>query len=398
MKAIGRHDRVLLVGFALAAIVVFARPVRYLLDMAAEVERSSGLTLVPALVILTVLFVFHLQTKQQEARTQALRAEAERAQADARTADMERLAGFGQALARSLDFETIHDVLAQQLPALAGSEGVWVLIRRDPGWVALLAPSGESRPDAAVKYGDIADRVLAEDLGAITPTVIVEGSLCLPLSAGGRVLGVVGLPHTQVESTRRRTFAAALTLVGISVRNAQLFREVRENSLRDALTGCYNKAHAVEMIETELRRARRSQAPTSLIIFDLDHFKQINDQHGHLCGDAVLAAVGAKMRGALRSSDVKCRYGGEEFLVLLPDTPLAGAKHVAESLRREIADNMPVGWKGGSLQVTASFGVTAALPSEVDLHAFIGRADAALYRAKEQGRNCVRLAIEAAVA
>jgi diguanylate cyclase (GGDEF)-like protein len=264
--------------------------------------------------------------------------------------------------------------------------------------VALLAPSGESRPDAAVKYGDIADRVLAEDLGAITPTVIVEGSLCLPLSAGGRVLGVVGLPHTQVESTRRRTFAAALTLVGISVRNAQLFREVRENSLRDALTGCYNKAHAVEMIETELRRARRSQAPTSLIIFDLDHFKQINDQHGHLCGDAVLAAVGAKMRGALRSSDVKCRYGGEEFLVLLPDTPLAGAKHVAESLRREIADNMPVGWKGGSLQVTASFGVTAALPSEVDLHAFIGRADAALYRAKEQGRNCVRLAIEAAVA
>jgi diguanylate cyclase (GGDEF)-like protein len=133
-----------------------------------------------------------------------------------------------------------------------------------------------------------------------------------------------------------------------------------------------------------------------MIMFDLDHFKEINDRYGHLGGDAVLTAVGARMRGGLRSSDLKCRYGGEEFLILLPDTPLAGAKHVAETLRRDIAD-MQISWKDQVIQVTASFGVTASLPSEVDVQTFISRADAALYKAKDQGRNCVRLAIEAAV-
>ena len=155
--------------------------------------------------------------------------------------------------------------------------------------------------------------------------------------------------------------------------------------------------HAIEVIDTELRRARRSQAPSSLIMFDIDHFKDINDRYGHLCGDAVLAAVGARMREGLRGSDLKCRYGGEEFLVLLPETPLEGAKRVAETLRRELAD-VPINWKGETVAVTASFGVSVALPTEIDGQALIGRADAALYRAKEQGRNCVRLTIEPAVA
>ena len=119
---------------------------------------------------------------------------------------------------------------------------------------------------------------------------------------------------------------------------------MRENSLRDGLTGCFNRTHAIEVIDTELRRARRSQAPVSLIMFDIDHFKEINDRYGHLCGDAVLAAVGARMRDVLRGSDLKCRYGGEEFLVLLPETPLEGAKRVAETLRRELAD-MQIAWK-----------------------------------------------------
>ena len=85
------------------------------------------------------------------------------------------------------------------------------------------------------------------------------------------------------------------------------------------------------MIDTELRRARRSQMPVSLIMFDIDHFKDINDEHGHLCGDAVLAAIGTRLRELLRGSDLKCRYGGEEFLVLLPETALEGAKRVADT-------------------------------------------------------------------
>ena len=153
----------------------------------------------------------------------------------------------------------------------------------------------------------------------------------------------------------------------------------------------------MDIIDVELRRARRSQMSVSLIMFDLDHFKEVNDRHGHLCGDAVLAAVGARMRDVLRGSDFKCRYGGEEFLVLLPETPLEGAKRVADTLRRDLSE-LDIQWKGETLNITASFGVTTAMPSEVDIKALIGRADVALYRAKDQGRDCVRLSVDTAVA
>jgi diguanylate cyclase (GGDEF)-like protein len=149
------------------------------------------------------------------------------------------------------------------------------------------------------------------------------------------------------------------------------------------------------VIDAELRRARRSQTPVSVIMFDLDHFKDLNDRHGHLCGDAVLNAVGKRMREVVRGSDLKCRYGGEEFLVVLPETPLHGARRVAETLRREIAER-PIPWSGDGLTVTASFGLAQTMPGEVNVEAVLARADQALYRAKDDGRNCVRIAAETA--
>ncbi|MBN93669.1 MAG: hypothetical protein CL928_06275 [Deltaproteobacteria bacterium] len=142
------------------------------------------------------------------------------------------------------------------------------------------------------------------------------------------------------------------------------------------------------LLQTELQRARRQGAPFALIMLDLDHFKSINDTHGHLCGDAVLAAVGQRIRDILRNSDTKCRYGGEEFMVLLPDTPRPGALHVAESLRAQLAE-VDVTWNGEKVPVTASVGLAMAMEKEVDPMPLIGRADAALYRAKHGGRNQV---------
>jgi diguanylate cyclase (GGDEF)-like protein len=195
---------------------------------------------------------------------------------------------------------------------------------------------------------------------------------------------------------RRRIIEAAAALLAVSIKNAQLFREVRENSVRDSLTGCFTRGHALEVIDSELRRSRRSQTPVSLIMFDLDHFKDVNDRYGHLCGDAVLSAVGKRMKEVLRGSDLKCRYGGEEFLVLLPETPLHGARRVAETLRREIAER-PVPWSGEALMITASFGLAQNIPGEVNVQGVIARADQALYRAKDDGRNCVRIAPDSAV-
>src|SRR4029079_1332320 len=99
-----------------------------------------------------------------------------------------------------------------------------------------------------------------------------------------------------------------------------------------------------EILESEMRRARRSHLPLSLIMFDVDRFKDINDGHGHLCGDAVLAAIGQSLRDILRCSDLKCRYGSEEFLVMLPDTPVEGARRVAETIRRKISER-PIVWR-----------------------------------------------------
>ena len=134
MNPLGRQDRVLLAGFAVAMVVVFARPIRYLLDLARDVEQSSGLALVPALIILAVVFFFHQQGKRLEARTQATASAADVRQAEARVTEMERLVAFGQALGRTLDIEAIRDVVSQQLPKLAGSEDVWVLTRAPGRW------------------------------------------------------------------------------------------------------------------------------------------------------------------------------------------------------------------------------------------------------------------------
>jgi len=202
-------------------------------------------------------------------------------------------------------------------------------------------------------------------------------------------LGVTSKPP--LSEHLRNVLSAAAALLAVSLKNAELFRAVRENSVRDPLTGCYRRAHALEVLENELRRARRSQLPVSAIMFDLDYFKSINDTQGHLAGDAVLVAIGTRMRSVLRGSDLKCRYGGEEFLIVLPDTPLEGARRVAESLRRDIEAH-PVRWGQGEICATASFGVASNQPGEIDALTLVSRADAALYQAKEGGRNSVRIA------
>lgn len=390
MKYVGNHDRLLLGGLAVALVVVFAKPIQYLLDLAREVEAGLGLSLLPALIILTGVFVLHQQRKRQEEQSLARTAAAEVQQAQARAAELERLVAFGEALGRALTLEAIRDVVLQQLPRLTGTDRAWVMARQEGRWQTFSHEAGQDRDKLELSYMDIVEQAVPTDPAKPAAPSNVYGHMCLPMTVGGEVVGLLAVPESEVTTTdsRRRVLAAAATLLGTSLRNSQLFREVKDNSLRDGLTGCYNRTHTLEVIGTELRRARRTHQPVSLIMLDIDHFKQINDRFGHLCGDAVLATVGARMREALRGSDHKCRYGGEEFLVLLPETPIEGARRVAETLRRALADRI-VSWKNERLQITASFGVSVALPSETDIQALIGRADQALYQAKHEGRNRV---------
>jgi diguanylate cyclase (GGDEF)-like protein len=394
MRFFGRQDLLLIAALTTALIIVFSSSISRLLDYAREIERQSGLTLMPALVLLTGAYFIHQLRRRHQVQAQAAAAQAATREAEHRAEELERLVSLGQALGRSLDFDSIRVAVSQHLPALTGTDKVWVLVRDGTQWEAL---SGDTRgAEDVLQWGDLAEQLLVNDPDK-TPDQLNQRAIGFPLIVGGAALGVLGIRPDGglLAADRRRIIEAAAALLAVSVKNAQLFREVRENSVRDTLTGCFTRGHSLDVVDAELRRARSTQTPVTLIMFDLDHFKDVNDRHGHLCGDAVLAAVGKRMKEVLRGSDLKCRYGGEEFLVLLPETPLHGARRVADTLRREIAER-PVPWSGEGLTITASFGLAQAMPGEVNVQAVIARADQALYRAKDDGRNCVRIAAETA--
>lgn len=187
-------------------------------------------------------------------------------------------------------------------------------------------------------------------------------------------------------------FALLVTIVSLqTARDVRRMATLEEQSITDALMGVYNRRHLERRLEEEVEKARRYQLPLSALLLDLDHFKQVNDVHGHAVGDRVLNALGELMLDAVRKSDIVTRYGGEEILVLAPHTSLAEACLLGERLRRAI-ESKPLApatktKDGRPLHVTASIGVAALGPDVSDGPALLRAADEALYRAKHEGRN-----------
>ena len=164
---------------------------------------------------------------------------------------------------------------------------------------------------------------------------------------------------------------------------------LRQQALHDALTGIANRGAALDALRCALSRAARERGPVALLMCDVDRFKSINDRFGHPAGDQVLCEAAMRMRSAVRAYDVVGRYGGEEFLVILPGTSLEGARAQAERLREALAD-APFQLEGGPMRVTCSFGVAwRDIVFEEDGSALIREADQALYQAKANGRNRV---------
>lgn len=166
-----------------------------------------------------------------------------------------------------------------------------------------------------------------------------------------------------------------------------LQRELRQLASIDALTGLHNRREMEQRITEEMSRSQRHREPMSVVIGDLDHFKRVNDEFGHSVGDDVLRAVGERMHRNLRAEDLAVRWGGEEFLLLLPATDRDGAVQVAHKIRAAVADR-PVACNGREVSVTISFGV-AQLDDGEDVSELVRRADDAMYRAKSGGRNRV---------
>ncbi len=168
---------------------------------------------------------------------------------------------------------------------------------------------------------------------------------------------------------------------------AQYHETIYRMTIVDGLTGVNNKRYLMESLEREIPRARRHERPLTCIMFDIDHFKQINDNFGHLAGDYTLKELATIVKSRLRPDDILGRYGGEEFMIITPETPLAGGHKIAEELRHLTEDHRFT-FEGEAIRVTISLGV-AQLQDGWDVLTFIKSADEKLYEAKRSGRNKV---------
>jgi diguanylate cyclase (GGDEF)-like protein len=215
-------------------------------------------------------------------------------------------------------------------------------------------------------------------------------SSCVPLTVGGEVIGSVLLgrpaPYTEAEEQRIRESVGQAAPVLANLRNLAV-AEIR--AATDGLTGLPNQRAVADALKRTFAQATTTKAPLALLLIDLDHFKQVNDQWGHPVGDQVLASIGATLRSVLRTRDFAGRNGGEEFAVLLPDTEIAAALEIAERVRAAIAE---ISLPGTNVSVTASLGVAGFPDHASTLDRLERLADAALYVAKRHGRNRVELA------
>lgn len=216
--------------------------------------------------------------------------------------------------------------------------------------------------------------------------------LSLPLKAGGEPFGVLVLlaeHDVRLAKDQVQTLRAAAFHLGLALKNALLYREVKGQADRDGLTRVFNRRTFDEALVGEMRRSQRYDTDLALLMLDLDHFKDINDQYGHQAGDEVLRRIGEILKDTVRTTDMPARYGGEEFAVLLPHTCQRDAWKLAERIREIIAEQRFDSGKG-TFSVTASIGVSSLKSGPLDHEdELLQGADQALYTAKANGRNMV---------
>ncbi|HSM94177.1 MAG TPA: sensor domain-containing diguanylate cyclase [Anaeromyxobacteraceae bacterium] len=222
----------------------------------------------------------------------------------------------------------------------------------------------------------------------------VTGSLiAVPLVSKGRALGVIevvsGRGERELTPEDLATVQALADHAAIAIENAQAFERIRDLTIVDEHTGLFNTRHLKRVLEAEVVRSERYGRPFSLVFIDLDHFKDVNDRHGHQAGSAALSEVGEVLRAGLREADVPTRYGGDEYVLLLPEADREQAVAVAERLRVAIAGHTFLADRGLAVRLTASLGVATWPVDGRRADELLGRADAAMYHAKGASRDAV---------
>jgi len=296
-------------------------------------------------------------------------------------------------IAGSIDLD---EVLARTLDAAAGLPGADAALIRldghDKPVVATLGLSAEEAERQAVagppdgrpaRSIEILYRYHEEEPDAET---LIHGGLAVPLGTGGGRAGYLTV-FTRTEGRRFededvRRLEELAERAGPAIENARQFREARQLADLDGLTGLHNRRYFHETLAREVARAHRYNRKAALIVFDVDDFKDVNDRIGHLAGDAVLAEAAERVRDVVRSADIACRVGGDEFAVIMPESGRPDAERLHARIQAAVSDR-PIG-QAGRLRLSAGI---AELQAADDSVAFFERADEALYRAKEAGKG-----------
>src|SRR6058998_1772468 len=307
---------------------------------------------------------------------------------------------FGE-LAGSIDLDEVLSRALEAAGSLEGADAALVMLPDAQGGKPLVATLGLSVEEAerhaitGPPDGRLARSITMSytypELGREAEDgegEIIHAGLAVPLPGETQTLGYLtvftrtkGHQYSDHDVRQLETLAVR---AGPAIENARRFREARQLADLDALTGLHNRRYFHETLARECARAHRYERKLSLIIFDLDDFKEINDRIGHLAGDAVLSEAAERVRDVVRTADIACRVGGDEFAVILPESSLEDADQLYRRIQNAISTR-PLG-QGGKLFLSAG---VAELRAEDDPVAFFQRADDALYRAKEDGKGRV---------
>jgi len=427
LKARDRSGRLpeALGDFALSSARGLARTMldeeeKLLLERRLRADHSEQLTRTLTAVTLAVCFLFLVLTyslvrasharsmrSRENLRTTNVKLFEALENANSLTDSMSKLGQLGELLqsCRSMDElrEGLGGAMRELLPQLGGR-------------LALISPSQNLAAIGAHwgQHGVQAESVFApEDCWAIrrgqayplaglsagfvckhvhwpNPDVPQAGYLCVPLAAQGEVLGVLTFDgeHPPTAADRRVALAAGEQLA-LSLANLRLQETLRTQSVRDPLTALFNRRYLEVSLERELLRASRRGLPLAVLMLDIDHFKRFNDSYGHEAGDALLAQFAEVLKRAIRAEDIACRYGGEEFTVVLLDADDSGALQRAENIRAAVAGMSVVHHQQQLAHVTVSIGVALFPRDARSPDDLLRRADAALYAAKNAGRDRV---------
>jgi diguanylate cyclase (GGDEF)-like protein len=334
----------------------------------------------------------------------ALEAMVERRAASA--AQEDHHAEFVESMQLAETEEEAHDLLKRHVERSARGSSVVVLNRNNsadrleaktvlPEDSLLLESLAVAKPRSCLamrsartheRDPDSSKLVLCEVCG-----VIPQRAICEPLLVSGEVIGSLLVHHPDpLDVDEQRAIRESVTQSAPVIANLRTIAIAEQRAATDALTGMPNSRAARDTLKRMVAQAARSGSPLAAVLLDLDHFKQINDTYGHGAGDDVLASIGATLTSGVRESDFAGRYGGEEFLMLLPDTSAEDAAAVAEKIRALIAQTVVTGVEQ---PITASLGVSAFPQHAIDGDTLMRSADRALYTSKRNGRNRVTVAL-----